>query len=430
MRLTPLHHPGGEGGEDRNWLQQINDSEGGVLAASVLHSVGALLFAAGIAVYLYVAHGLRRSRQGLDVSRVGLLPFAHGFTLGGIALNGVGGLMRLFQSDHPGLERLGDSTWVQVLFVKHLFLFAGIGLAAWLAWHTRRLAQAPRAPERLAREGPRMVGGAVASLTTILLAAVLGAVAGNVDLAADLGRTPGADPGPGDPHAGHEPRVLADVETAGTITGTPVAAGSETTRFAVPDEADRITVVVRWTAATVELAVRLLDPTGNAVNAEVDRVGTSVTAAIEGEAVVGGTWRAVVSTSQALNERYTIRVTLVESGGLGNVLERTVTLRAGQTGNWYEVNLLMRAGREIAFEWRVLNSTQAVYFDVHLHPDPATVTYPVQGEWNQYNGTYRHDGSTQGPSLLWENGSSENVRIWYRITGAFSVHSTVPANAG
>src|SRR5687767_627686 len=124
--FVALHHPGGEVAEDTNFVQRFIDSESGVFLASLSHTFGALLFTAGIALYLYQARLVRIAKEELEMPSVKWLPLAHVLTILGVGMNGIGGLMRLKQGDHPGLEELGASspegTWVTVLLVKHLFL--------------------------------------------------------------------------------------------------------------------------------------------------------------------------------------------------------------------------------------------------------------------------------------------------------------------
>jgi len=424
--MRPFHH-GDDAGATGNWLQRFNDSDAGVLLAGVLHSVGALLFAGGIVLYLYVAHALRK--EGAPRGRIPLLAYAHAFTLSGVALNGVGGVMRLYESDHPKLDRLADSTWVQVLLVKHLFLIAGVALAVALAWRTRVLARSPEEPAVYRRSASRLTWYAAASLSTILLAAVLGAVANNVDLAADLGETPAL--AGMDDHGHAEAQVLADSSVPGTITATPAQPAQQSTSVFVAGEADRIVAVLRWTSnetggvSPVDLGLLIRDPNGKDVPGTTMRGDRTLGITVAGASVIEGDWRFIVTATRAFAERYTLHVTVLHSAGAGNLINRTVTVAPGE---FFEANLLMGSGSSIEFEWTILNSTtRKVHFDVHRHPEGRDPEYPVQGEFNAYRGNYTHPGGTQGPSLLWENGGTDDVAIRMRITGDFTVHSYHPA---
>ena len=106
--FVALHHPGGAAAEETNFVQRFIDSESGVFLASLSHTFGALLFTAGIALYLYQARLVRIAKEELEMPSVKWLPLAHVLTILGVGMNGIGGLMRLKQGDHPGLEELAD----------------------------------------------------------------------------------------------------------------------------------------------------------------------------------------------------------------------------------------------------------------------------------------------------------------------------------
>lgn len=425
--MRPLHH--GDGGtEPSNWLQGFNDSPAGVFLAGILHSVGALFFAGGIALYLYVAHSIRRSSREGGPTNVGLLTYAHAFTLGGIVLNGVGGVMRLYESDHPGIDRLGDSTWVQVLLVKHLFLVLGVGLAVWLAWRTRHLTRAPERAEKLEAESTRMGWFAAASFSTILLAAVLGAAAGNVNLASDLGEAPPlADMG-GEDHAAHgEGEVLNEHASSGTLTGTPGQPGTHDITWRVPSGTDRVTIALSWDTvegvSAAELDFQVQDESGQAVDGERTRIAGAVTLVVSAEGVRPGLWTVTVTAQRALQQAWTLHASAVRTGG-DNLIERTVTVPPD--AEFFEANLLMGSGQAFSYEWAIENATnRKVHFDIHLHVG-GEVRYAVDGEFSQHRGNYTHDGSSQGPSLLWQNDGSDAVQIRFRVKGDFSLHSYYP----
>src|SRR5688572_18713053 len=87
-----LHHPGGATPEDSNFVQRFIDSESGVFLASLSHTFGALLFTAGIALYLYQARLVRIASEELEMPSVKWLPLAHILTVAGVGMNGIGGL--------------------------------------------------------------------------------------------------------------------------------------------------------------------------------------------------------------------------------------------------------------------------------------------------------------------------------------------------
>src|SRR5688500_9167539 len=179
--IFPLHHPGGATPLETNPIQRFIDSEPGVFLASLSHTFGALLFTAGIALYLYQARLVRVAQEELEMPSVKWLPLAHILTVLGVGMNGIGGLMRLKQGDHPGLEELGASspegTWVTVLLVKHLFLVVGVGLAMFLTAQTFWMARKPEAPGNFLPHANRITAFAIGSFITIIAATVFGVIA-------------------------------------------------------------------------------------------------------------------------------------------------------------------------------------------------------------------------------------------------------------
>lgn len=424
--MLPFHH--GDADPNANALQRFIDSDVGVNGASIMHSIGALLFAAGIAIYLYLAHLVRRSRGDGARPNLALLNYAHAFNLSGIVLNGIGGIMRLEQGDHPGLERLGDSTWVQLILVKHLFLVGGVGLAIYLTWRTRHLAQKEVSMPRLQRESPRMAAFALGSLCAILLAAVLGAAAGNVDLVADLAR-PGMDGGGfvAPPPGAGEPQVLDRQVDTGTITGVPVLGlvGREEHGYTVPNGTDTLVVTLNWTRSVAKLGLNLTGPSGGPVDGCEKTAGEAVVALTCKDAQVSsGAWSILVSADTAVEEPYRLEIKAIKSRGV-NLIEADVSIPGGQ--EFFEANLLVKQGETIWFEWHVVDSNVKCYFDVHLHPAPGQVVYPVRGDWNHYEGNYTHQESDPGASLLWQNNNSGAIRVHYRVWGNFTVDSYAPA---
>lgn len=417
--MFPLHH--GDAETSGNWVQRVNDSDGGVLAANVLHTAGALFFTAGIILFLYIARNLRTSGS-LSPTGAGLVRPASWFTLAGVVTNGIGGIMRLYQSDHPSLTQVGESLWVQVLLIKHLFLIAGVGLAVYLIWRSRDVASDPELMADPARESDRWTWFALASVASILAATVLGAVASN----ASLGEPAPLDSGggsnfPQDPRT-LGPGLLAEASSSGTLTGLPMNPDTDRHEFLVPEGTDLLVVEVRWTMEQAEFAVNVADASGAPLQGTETTSVTTMTWKHEGT-LAQGTYVIDVSSEQSLQETYSLTVRAVQSLGGANVVQASVPVA---TGEFFEVNLLMPTGSNISWAWWLEDENETIYFDVHLHPGDE-VTYPVQGEWSQHNGTYTHDGSTQGPSLLWANEDHPHaMTVSYKVWGDFAVHSYFP----
>ncbi len=424
-----LHHPGGVAPEDANFVQKAIDSETGVFFASLSHTFGALLFTAGIALYLYQARLVRIASEELEMPSVKWLPLAHILTVAGVGLNGIGGLMRLKQGDHPGLEELGASTpeglWVTVLLVKHLFLVVGVGLAMLLTAGTFWLARKPNAPANFLPHANRMTASAVASFLTIIAATVFGVIAQGA-LA------------PMAPEANMEGMSMAQPGSlvfgtgdhyenqTGYITGNPQTPGRVDIPISIPTDTSRVWVKVNWTTAAASLDARLLDENATEIAAQKTPGAQRIEFLVEHDAIPSGTWTVVVTSTLAFpSEKFDV-VVRKTVGALPvaeeQVAEKTFTVPAGGL-DFVEINLNMKVGQSFRYEWSVVGSESQVHFDIHTH-DNGNVEYPVNGNWNKYSGTYVHE-KTEGASLFWTNSNPADVRVTYRIVGQFEIDSEV-----
>lgn len=424
--MLPLHH-GGDTPDDANLVQRFVDSEPGTVLGTFLHTFGALLFTAGIALYIYQAHLVRTARRAGAAPSLRLLPYAHGFNLTGIAMNGLGGLMRLYQSDHPKIDQFATSAWVQLLLVKHLFLIVGVGLAVFLTFRTHVLSLRDDAATVFLGETRRMTGFAWTSFVTILAASVFGAMAttqlepatadaggDGMGAAAAQGSTLGTS-------------FLYDNDT-GVITGNALAPGRETSEISVREPGSQLYVELTWQnpqTAVLDLEVR--GPDGTAVAGKKGPGAGRLTWQFDGP-VAAGTWRADVLSAQAVNERYHLMSRLTVGLPLNaTILEETYTVNpntVGAAARFVEINLLMKNGRSIQYAWDVIDSDLKLDFNVHLHVGEA-VDYPVRGSWNRYEASYTHNSTQEGVSLMWENPNDTPVRLHLRVVGDFGVHSKV-----
>jgi hypothetical protein len=419
--LQPFHHGDGTPGSGPNLLQNAIDSQAGTIAGAFLHTFGALLFTAGLVLYLYQAHLARRAQTLKQLPTLRLLPFAHAFNLAGIAMNGLGGLMRLYQSDHPRLEQLGTSAWVQFLFVKHLFLLVGIGLAVLLTYRTHTLSLRDDAPQAFMREARRMTGFAYTAFGTILLASILGAFAAGQPLTMAPATTPGAAMSDGMGHAVGG-QHLAYNNASGTITGTPVMPGREQAEIHVPPGSSQLWMELTWVNAQASsLDLTLLNPSGGGMPGHKVTSSGRVVFDLSGS-LLPGTWRAAITSSRAANERYTLIVRITVGSPLGPSLEQTLSVNPSGAGpsQFVEINLKMKRNDNFTYTWEVLDSTQKLDFNIHLHAN-GQVSYPVRGNWNTLSGTYQHTATdTDGVSLMWENANSATLRVHVRIVGNFT----------
>jgi uncharacterized membrane protein len=422
-----MHH-GMETPEDAGALQQFNDSQIGVFTGSVLHTTGALLFTAGIIAFLLVARSLKRQpdERGPWLS---ILPYAHWFTIIGILLNGAGGVMRLYQSDHPGIDQLGSSLWVQVLLVKHLFLLLGVGLAVWVTLRT----QAPEPEEhpvpRVAMAPNRIAWFSITSFVTIILATLLGAVAGQAVLP---GMADGDAAGTGTPGGTVLTDKVLTYQTGGTVRGSPLAAGTqEALTFPVVNGTTKAVVELTWSGASPmsNVDMTVVDGDGAAVDGERTTLGSSAILLTVMAPDVPANWTVTVTSDSVTDVSYTLKARLTLGDFGDEVLESTVTLTAST--NFFEVNLDLAFNRVMNYSWQVEGSSAQVHFDVHTHRD-GQVQYHVDGHYNRYEDSWRQDHRTEsGVSLLWDPEQADgtrplqDIRISYRIEGPVELHSVV-----
>jgi hypothetical protein len=421
-RWLPMHH-GGETPADANWFQRFNDSGLGVFLSSVMHTAGALLFTAGIVAFLLVAHSLK-TKQGSRGPWLTLLPYAHWLTIVGIALNGVGGLLRLYESDHPGIDQLGSSLWVQVLFIKHVFLVIGVGLALWVTFKT----QAPEPEEepvpQLGMTPQRITLFSAGSFVTIVIATLLGAVAAqSLVLPAPIN-----DQGPIDHGGGNGsglPPYLS-FSASGVARGTPLVAYSrDALTFPVPNGTTSVVVVLSWTTAQAELNFTLRHEEGTAIATTYTRAGTVVRAQAN-QTIPLGNWTVVVTSGLAADEPFEVQSTVVLLPKGMAYLENTVVLKPST--RFFEINLEMDVNKTFSYEWSLVgNTNQKIAFNIHTHFD-GQVQYLVQGHWNALKGNHTQTRSG-GVSLMWEpkdasgTAITSDVRLHYRVVGPFHLHS-------
>ncbi|MBI2077804.1 MAG: hypothetical protein HYT80_05450 [Euryarchaeota archaeon] len=421
--FLPMHH-GGASDPDANLAQKFIDSDPGVVLASFLHTTGALLFTAGIILYVYQARLLDAAKKASHAPSLKVLPIAHGLNLLGIAFNGMGGLMRLYQSDHPRIDELGTNTWVQLLFVKHLFLVLGVGLAVFLTFRTHVLSIADDAPKTLFPETRRIQLLAIGSFGTILLASILGAAAAN-SFVPPAGTGAQTDTG-GDDHAVHGTATFFRyANTTGTIGGTVVAPARETVTLDVPPMGFELWADLRWDTQNTALRLEVKNPEGQ----DVQGTRTPGTQRLQfklAESLKEGAWRFVVvgETPVEIPYQLTTRVAYGEAAGIFE--QTTVIAGKGATATrnpFSEIDLKMKLGEGFAYSWEVVDSGSAVSFNIHLHFG-SEVVYPVKGEWKSYSGHWSHNETrTDGVSLMWENASPNPVKVHFRLVGNFTVEN-------
>lgn len=436
--FVPLHHPGAGTTEETNFIQGFIDSGEGIFLASLSHTFGALLFTAGIALYLYQARLVRIAKEELEMPSVQWLPLAHILTIAGVGLNGIGGLMRLKQGDHPGLDELGASspegTWVTVLLVKHLFLIVGIGLAMWLTGQTFWMSRKAEAPGNFLPHANRITAFAIISFLTIIAATVGGVIAQGA-----LAPQPMDAEGANALGTADDALALGGVSYqnfTGSLSGSAAQPGEAKFDVMVPPGVSQVRVTITWSSELARLDAALADAAGEDVPAQktvaepstgagiVPMGGRRIDFVVQYEGIPAGVWTLTVTSDQATNEPFRV-VTQRTVGDGFNLLEDTISVRGGIAGGegFYEVNLRMEIGDAFYVEWWLDGSEDPVYFDIHTH-DNGQVQYPVQGTWSRYSGNYTHE-MTEAASLLWENPGTTPVTIHFVVRGDFEYDSTI-----
>lgn len=280
-------------------LQQLIDSQPGIVIASALHTLGAIGLLGGLIGYLAWHRGLRRGHHNPNV-----LVFATFLTYLSIVVNLLGGFMRTYQTGHPGITDFGSSSWVRAIAIKHVFLFLGMGAAVYLlervatdhlaAFRDGALAKAATTGHTL---------GVLALTLAIVVAAVLGAVSTVLPT--------GAAEAPME-----EPAMQADVylNASGTYQATPLSPGQAGGELNVPDGVHDIEVTLTWTSTASNLGVQLLDPAG-AVAKQFAEADGSLTGTL-GAVPTPGTWTyRITSSDPVVSTGYTLQFHLPAGNG-------------------------------------------------------------------------------------------------------------------
>lgn len=405
--LTFLHHGDAPEGTSqlRLWLGETWVHQ----SAVILHAVGALLVAGGLIAIMVMRWW---GTAELSVLRwKGRDRWVRSAVLGGWALNGVGGLMRLFEPDHPGLTMIGDVAWVQVLFIKHIALIG----ALWLS-----LLALDLGPRRWTADPPQKAFFAV---VLVLLSAVLGGMSTGLVIPGVMDDEMDDPLGGLDGSGGAERYVWTNASV--TLTGTPLGGDTQEVPLQVSALASEILVVVTWTNDRLAVTGRLVDPSGEVADERTRgddpiRPTNSLELAALADQVVPGQWKVVLTTERAVQESVSVSARVTESGSGLRVLEDTITITAGNFG---ELNFYMDEGDWFNHTWHV-EEGPAVDWDIHSHPDAATVNVHEEGNGKSGSGNF-----TAGPdgiySILWIAPDNEDVTLHYRVAGVYRVHSII-----
>ncbi|HET6398045.1 MAG TPA: hypothetical protein VFH47_00650 [Candidatus Thermoplasmatota archaeon] len=387
----------------------FQDTDVGMAAATLLHAAGAIGLLGALVAYLAWARHARAGRH-----EPSMLALAMAGAVASATLNLVGGFLRTFQSDHPRLTAWGDSSWVRVLAVKHVFVFAAVAALLLLAFR-----YAPRLRRRVAGgatgplPGERALAGVAAA--GILAAAVLGAVGTVLPLRDDVPREGGAQPEP--PLPAPDVPTTVYLNATGTFTNLPPGAAT-THAFTVLPGTQRLEATLLWTPEPFCLRLELLEPEAAAPAVAPCLSGGSGRFELALDAPRPGTWRYRVSgNGMGVDWDLTLRMPQASAGG-ETVVADTVTIAPGA---FHEINTVMPASASLRWDW---SADAVLHFDVHSHFDDE-VQYWVEQQTDAHAGGLRVEREG-GYSYLWANEGSLPVTVRYRVWGPFTVDSIFP----
>lgn len=386
-------------------VQAFLDSQVGVVVATFLHSLGAIAMLGGFIGYLAWVGYLRRGEEHPDV----LVASAFATYLA-IAVNLLGGFMRTYQSGHPRLTEFAHEPWVQILAVKHVALFAGMGAAVYLFQRVApRLLRLHRDGGLARRPARDHALGSVVVAVSIALASILGALTQVQPLGAgDL--IGGDDDGHDEPHA-----QVAYHNASGVLTSTPVAPRFASGDFEVANGTEHLHATLVWQPPQFALRLVLLGPGGDPV--PTDPTAAEGRAEVDVPAPAEGRWGFRVESDLAVDAAWELSVRL--GGHDETLLAETVTVPGG---SFFEINTEME--QNTTMSWRWSTDGTPVYFNVHSHFDDQ-VQNRVEERAAAHEGAYTNDRAG-GYSLLWENEGEVPVTLTYRVWGPFEVDSYFP----
>lgn len=346
------------------------DSKFGLVTGTTLHTVGAIGLVAALVATLYWI----RTGRGKT--------WAFALTYTSAAANLLGGAMRTWLPAHPGLEALGSDSWVQLMLLKHVFIFVAIGIQIWFVHTAMR---------------PRTRSGIGIPVFLISLAILNASILGGYAQITPIG---GEEPERDDvEEQATGPRELF-ANATGVLTTTPIAPATATGTFDMP--------VVQHARANFigdGLTLALTAPDG----------GTHGPGDLP---MQPGTWAYEVSGTFALQTDWSLSVQMTQSETGNGYLAETVTVPGAQ---FFEINTLMPENGTFCWDW---TSSADVVFDVHSHFD-GEVQYLVQYTASDGRGCFTNQREG-GYSLLWDNQGAAPVSLTYTVQGDFEVDSYFP----
>lgn len=384
-------------------IRHVFETETGLIIATTLHSLGAIGVIAALGTHLA---WLRAFRAGED--RKDLEAWTFWLTSTSVVANLVGGFMRTYLPGHPTLKDIAHSPWVQVVLLKHAFIFAALGGLIWLHhFVTPRL-------RRDGLSGRTPLGhdvGVYLVVVGVIVASVLGAMAQISPLGA------GFDPEETVTVHTDDGRFIQYTNATGALTSTPVQPQEATGTFLVPLGAASIQVKILYDNTFGELQLRIEAPDGT------DATGIGIGGQLEVEVPppMRGLYTYRISADTfAVETAWEISIRVASAAADETLLVETFTI---PPGTFFEINTQMPGNASFHWDW-VIEEGTAVAFDVHSHFD-GEVQYLVEKTAAEDRGSFTNDREG-GYSLLWENTGAAPVTLVYRVWGDFEVDSYFP----
>lgn len=385
-------------------IRDAFETETGLVLATTLHTIGAIGVIAALVLFLAWVQRLRT-----DAPRDGLRRASAWTIWVSIAANMIGGLMRTYLPGHPSVTDIGHSPWVQVMLLKHVFIFAAMGALLHLHYVV-----APWLEKRLAHKA--LPAGTPSAQAFSVFIVVLGVLVASV-----LGGFAQITPlGPGHEMDDDTPpdTVIVDQGTdrvftaSSTLTSTPLAPQADRGSFQLrPDVVELAVVFLHDTSTPATLALELTNPNGESHDVPADGQSHTFVA-------VAGVWQYEVTSQLAANVGWTMEAAMALPGDGRTALAESVSVAPGA---FFEINTQMPLGGTFCWDW---SAGVDLAFDVHSHFD-GVVEYYVErtsdGEQDCF--TNEKEG---GYSLLWANEGAAPAVLDYRVWGEFTVDSYFP----
>lgn len=227
------------------------------------------------------------------------------------------------------------------------------------------------------------------------------------------------------------PEALAFTNLTGTLLALPVLGGEQRFTYIVPEGSAWVAAVLKWQTRRAVLTLTALDPEGQERGETRPLADPGARGAVRldwwSPEALPGTWTLVVRGTAALQEPVFLQLHTARQVDGMHVAE---ALRVPE-GRFAEVNMLMEAGDTVRYAW---GAAEPLYFNIHTHRNGETINL-VEDTTSTMETSFTAE-EEGGYSLLWAFGEGvgpvappgqggRSVELWYRVDGAFELHSAV-----